>query len=200
MRSWLLALGVLVTGSACGGPQQTEAERIADLRNQYRAEHGDIPTPAPDPSRADAERIAELRDQYRAESEDNPLTEAPSARTLAAKTRQRARSDDAESLEEVFFHAEARATVIRHVEPNSLRVGGAEFRVKRNPAGRGAFVYDPRTEFSGVTRNLVWWVPEENAAYPLNSPSQLVTPGLEFPARAGLLDAPDTSDVVAYVF
>ena len=199
-----------MTGAACGNPppdpapdpaavqgqpeealrEQTEAERIADLRNQYRAEHGDIPTPAPDPSRAEAERIAELRDQYRAESEDNPLTEA----------RQRARSDDAGSLEEVFFHAEARATVIRHVEPNSLRVGGAEFRVKRNPAGRGALVYDPRTEFSGVTRNLVWWVPEENAAYPLNGPSKLVTPGLEFPARAGLPDAPDTSDVVGYVF
>ena len=172
---------VLVTGAACGNPP---------------------PDPAPDPAavqgqpeealreQTEAERIAELRDQYRAESEDNPLTEA----------RQRARSDDAGSLEEVFFHAEARATVIRHVEPNSLRVGGAEFRVKRNPAGRGAFVYDPRTEFSGVTRNLVWWVPEENAAYPLNGPSKLVTPGLEFPARAGLPDAPDTSDVVGYVF
>ena len=123
-----------------------------------------------------------------------------------AEVRHRALSDDAASLEEAFFHGEARAAVIRNIEPNSLGVGfESEFRVKRNTAGRGAFVYVTRVEYSGVTRNLVWWVPDEDAAhednaYPLNSPSKLVTPGLEFPARAGLLDAPDTADVVGYIF
>ncbi len=119
--------------------------------------------------------------------------------SLAADRLERARSDDAATLEEVYFHAEARATVIRHVEPNKLGVGGAEFRVKRNPIGRGAFIYDPRVKYFGITRLLVWWVPERDAAYPLNSPSKMVTPGLEFPARAGLLDSPVTSEVVGSV-
>ena len=119
--------------------------------------------------------------------------------------RDRGRSDDAESIDEATFHGMARAAVILNVEPNALGVGGGEFRVKRNPvAPWGAFVYDPRDVFAGVTRNLVWWVPLGDVtaltAYPLNGPSQLVTPGLEFPAQAGLLDVPDTADVVAYVF
>ena len=131
-----------------------------------------------------------------------PATVAPaSADHSLTGARQRAASDDAASGQEVLFHADARATFIRHVEPNRLGVGGAEFRVKRNPGGRGAFVYDPRVEHAGVTRNLVWWVPDEQGvAFPLNAPSQLVTPGLAFPAEAGLLDAPDTADVVGYVF
>ena len=119
--------------------------------------------------------------------------------------RDRSRSDDAESIDDAIFHGSARAAVILNVEPNTLGVGGGEFRVKRNPVvPGGAFVYDPRDVFAGVTRNLVWWVPSGDVtaltAYPLNGPSQLVTPGLEFPARAGLLDVPDTTDVVAYVF
>ena len=84
-------------------------------------------------------------------------------------------------------------------------VSGREFRVKRNPtAPGGAFVYDPRDRFQGVERNLVWWVPSGDIgaliAYPLNSPSRLVTPGSEFPGRAGLTEFPNTPDVVAYVF
>ena len=55
-----------------------------------------------------------------------------------------------------------------------------------------------------MTQNLVWWVPSGDVtalmAYPLNGPSKLVTPGLEFPDRAGLLDIPNTADVVAYLF
>ena len=114
-------------------------------------------------------------------------------------------SDDAESIDEVQFHAMARAAVILNVEPNQLGVAGREFRVKRNPtAPGGAFVYDPRDRFQGVERNLVWWVPSGDIgaliAYPLNSPSQLVTPGSEFPGRAGLTEFPNTPDVVAYVF
>ena len=51
-------------------------------------------------------------------------------------------------------HGMARAAVILNVEPNTLRVGGREFRVKRNPvASGGAFVYDPHDVFFGVTRN-----------------------------------------------
>ena len=65
--------------------------------------------------------------------------------------RDRANSDDAESIDEVQFHAMARAAVILNVEPNKLGVGGQEFRVKRNPnAPGGAFVYDPRDRFQGV--------------------------------------------------
>ena len=113
--------------------------------------------------------------------------------------------DDLTALREAHFHGMARAAVILGVEPNKLRVGGREFRVKRNPSPLGgAFVYDPRDTFQGVTRNLVWWVPKGDVtaltAYPLNGPSKLVTPGLEFPARAGLLKVPDTTDVVGYVF
>ena len=119
--------------------------------------------------------------------------------------RDRGQSDDAESIDEATFHGMARAAVILNVEPNTLGVGGGEFRVKRNPlAPGGAFVYNPRDVFFGVTRNLVWWVPSGDVtaliAYPLNGPSQLVTPALEFPGRAGLLDIPNTADVVAYVF
>ena len=119
--------------------------------------------------------------------------------------RDRANSDDAESIDEVQFHAMARAAVIMNVEPNKLSVGGREFRVKRNPTTPGgAFVYDPRDRFQGVERNLVWWVPSGDIgaliAYPLNSPSQLVTPGSEFPGRVGLAEFPNTPDVVAYVF
>ena len=132
---------------------------------------------------------------------ERPTSEVtPNKDRSLADALERARSDDAATLEEVYFHAEARATVIRHVEPNKLGVGGAEFRVKRNPIGRGAFIHDPRVKYFGVTRLLVWWVPERDAAYPLNSPSKMVTPGLEFPGRAGLLDYPDTSEVVGYVF
>ena len=119
--------------------------------------------------------------------------------------RERAQSDDAGSVEEVFFHGSARATVIMSLEPNELRVGGGDFRVKRNPvAPGGALVYNPQDVFFGVTRNLVWWVPSGDEtsliAYPLNSPSKMVTPALEFPDRAGVLEVPDTADVVGYVF
>ena len=119
--------------------------------------------------------------------------------------RDRANSDDAESIDEVQFHAMARAAVILNVEPNQLGVAGREFRVKRNPAAPGgAFVYDPRDRFQGVERNLVWWVPSgdigELTAYPLNGPSKLVTPKSEFPGKAGLAEFPSTPDVVAYVF
>ena len=119
--------------------------------------------------------------------------------------RDKANSDDAESTDEVHFHSMARAAVILNVEPNKLGVSGREFRIKRNPAAPGgAFVYDPRDRFQGVERNLVWWVPsgdiEALIAYPLNGPSKLVTPRLEFPGRAGLAEFPSTHDVVAYVF
>ncbi len=120
--------------------------------------------------------------------------------------RSRAGSDDAASVEEALFHGMARAAVIQNIEPNSLGVGGERFRVKRNPTPPGgAFVYDPRERFQGTLRFLVWWVPlADDAApldaYPLNSPSKLVTPNLEFPARAGVLDPPDANAVVSYVF
>jgi len=116
-----------------------------------------------------------------------------------SEQRQRANSDDGQSREEVYFHADARAFVIQNIEPNKLRVGGRELRVKRNPVGKGCFVYDPRTKFFGVDRNLVWWVPKEGKAYPLNSPSKMVTPSLKWPREEGV-DSPSLSAVVAYVF
>ena len=84
---------------------------------------------------------------------------------------------------------ERRGCHTMNVQPNKLRVGGIRFRVKRSPfSAGGAFVYDPRTTFHGVARSLVWWVPsyeaaKKNRAYPLNSPSKMVTPELEFPLR-----------------
>ncbi len=113
--------------------------------------------------------------------------------------RDRANSDDAESVDEAFFHGQARALVIMKVQPNNLHVGGREFRVKRNPVGKGCFVYDPRTIFSGVKRNLVWWVLDENRAYALNSPSKMVTPSLKWPREDGIHE-PSTAEIVAYVF
>lgn len=116
-----------------------------------------------------------------------------------SELRTRAQSDDAATAAEAMMHGIARGLVISHVEPNELRVGGREFRVKRNPHGDGAIVYDPRTRFNGVERNLVWWVPNDVTACAMNSPSKDVTPLLQWP-REACPDAPPTSDVVAYVF
>jgi len=116
-----------------------------------------------------------------------------------AMYRERANSDDAQTIEEAFFHAEARALVIRHVEPNKLGVGGREFRVKKHPGEEGAFVYDPRTRFSGVERFLVWWVVSTDRAYPLNGPSKGVTPSLPWPRDDNVV-APSTGAVLDYVF
>jgi len=141
----------------------------------------------------------ELRKE-KIEKQEEVRIEREKAKEADVKTyRERANSDDAESRTEAFFHGEARALVILHVEPNKLRVGGQEFRVKRNPVGKGCFVYDPRTQFYGVKRNLVWWAPKEDKAYPLNSPSKTVTPGLKWPREEGV-DAPSTFKVIDYVF
>ena len=98
---------------------------------------------------------------------EEPTSSAPpknSAPDLAA-LRRIASSDDAESAEEALFHGIARTAVIQNVQPNKLRIGGARFRVKRNPwATGGAFVYDPKAVHNGATRNLVWWVRSEEEA------------------------------------
>jgi hypothetical protein len=71
--------------------------------------------------------------------------------------------------------------VIQELElPNKLPVGGREFTTKKNPKGEGTFVYDPRTIFSGVKRNLIWLVLDDTA-YPLNGPSSMLTPKLQWP-------------------
>ena len=147
-------------------------------------------------------RKAKLAERKRQEKirEEKRVKKEKEAREADLKTyRERANSDDAQSVTEAFFHGEARALVILHVEPNKLRVGGREFRVKRNPVGKGCFVYDPRTRFYGVKRNLVWWIPKEDKAYSLNSPSKMVTPGLKWPREEGV-DAPSTFEVIDYVF
>ena len=123
---------------------------------------------------------------------------APPSESLAT-LRAQSNSDDAFSVEEAGAHGKARALVIQYVQPNDLRVGGAEFRVKRHPDGAGAFVYDPRTKFAGVTRNLIWWVSKEGKAYPLNGPSKAVTPALPWAREEGVT-GPSTTDAIAYVF
>lgn len=74
----------------------------------------------------------------------------------------------------------ARGVVIQALEPNKLGVGGREFQTKSNPKGEGVFVFDPRTRFSGVERNLIWIVLDDRA-YPLNGPSKIITPSLSWP-------------------
>lgn len=101
---------------------------------------------------------------------------------------------------ETAFQTDAINLVIRYIQPNKLGVDGSTFRVRDNPSGPGCFVYNPETHFSGWERPQVWWVPERGNAYALNSPSKMVTPGLMFPLDAGLTTAPETSDVIAYVF
>lgn len=70
--------------------------------------------------------------------------------------------------------------MIQALEPNKLGVGGREFKTKPNPNGEGMFVYDPRTGFSGIERNLIWIVLDDTA-YPLNGPSKMITPSLSWP-------------------
>lgn len=111
--------------------------------------------------------------------------------------RHRANSDDARNATEAGAHSVARATVIRGLEPNKLGVGGATFRVKRNPAGAGSFVYEPQTRFAGVERKLVWWVSGDGTAYAVNGASKPLTPRLEFPPQSAVQRA---DQIVAYVF
>lgn len=100
----------------------------------------------------------------------------------------------------------ARVTVIEAVEKNKLGVGGAEFLTKPNMQGEGVYVYDPRTLFHGVERYLIWVVIDDDA-YPLNSPSKMVTPGLKWPreAKKGIwertnLDCCSATDSIDIVF
>lgn len=78
----------------------------------------------------------------------------------------------------------SRGIVILALEiPNKLKVAGREFITKQNPKGEGTFVYDPRTRFSGIQRNLMWIVLGETA-YALNGPSKMLTPSLPWPREA----------------
>jgi len=77
----------------------------------------------------------------------------------------------------------ARGLVIQSLVPNKLGVGGAEFKTKKNTKGEGIFVFDPRTQFQGVQRYLIWIVIKEEA-YPLNGPSKMLTPELKWPREA----------------
>lgn len=86
-----------------------------------------------------------------------------------------------------YVHAQddhyARGLVIQSLESNKFEVGGAEFKTKPNTRGEGIFVYDPRTNFRGVERHLIWLVIDDQA-YPLNSPSKQLTPSLKWPREA----------------
>ncbi|MEX2015886.1 MAG: hypothetical protein WD873_04545 [Candidatus Hydrogenedentales bacterium] len=100
------------------------------------------------------------------------------------------RSDDARTKEELEFHDLARAYVISEIRANDLGVNGHTFRVKRNKAGHGCFVYEPRTTFSGEDLYFLWWVPYLNYAYPQTAASERLFPGLGFdpPPRLGTLE------------
>jgi len=111
----------------------------------------------------------------------------------------KSKTDDAKIQEELTKHIDSIKLVVSKVDKNKLGVNGERFRAKSNPIGKGCFVYDPNTNYSGVTRQLVWWVPSLSTAYPLNSPSKLVTPSLKW-AREDGVDAPTTSEVIGYVF
>ncbi len=111
--------------------------------------------------------------------------------------RERANSDDAASIEEAFFHGEARALVIGKIEPNPLGVGGREFRVKRHPEGTGCFVYEPRTRFEGTERKFVWWVSEAREVFVVNGATTYLTPTLEY--TQGILPH-SAMEIVAYIF
>ncbi len=73
-------------------------------------------------------------------------------------------TDDTQSTDETQIYASSRTFVTSKIKPNKLDVSGKEFRVKRNPIGKGCFVYDPRTNFKGVERYLVWWAPSDDIA------------------------------------
>ncbi len=77
----------------------------------------------------------------------------------------------------------ARGIVIQSIAPNQLKVGGREFLTMNNPKGDGVFVYDPRTNFDGVERKLIWIVLIDKA-YPLNGASKKITPSLIWPRDA----------------
>lgn len=89
--------------------------------------------------------------------------------------------------------------VISKIHPNKLNVKGNRFLIKANPVGEGCFVYDSRTDYDGVKRYLVWWAPSDKTAYPLNSPSKMVTPDLNWAYEDGYV-APQTTDVIEFIF
>lgn len=111
----------------------------------------------------------------------------------------KANSDNLIQTREVQTYENSKKFVISKIQPNKFDVRGKEFLVKPNSAGDGCFIYDPRTNFNGVERNLIWWAPSENKAYPLNSPSKMITPGLNW-AREDGIDSPMTTDVIDYIF
>ena len=150
------------------------------------------------------ERWKKLLKQAEDEAKEKAATEFQSR--LSKEDLETYSSDDAQSVDEGVFHSLSRSAVIMNVHPNKLNVGGADFRVKRNPfPSGGAFVYNPKDVYGGVARNLVWWVPDEDhayesKAYPLNSPSKMVTPELPWPRESGLVVYPQTKEVVDYIF
>ena len=83
------------------------------------------------------------------------------------------------------LHAQdAKAIVVKALDrANKLGVTGREFQTKANPKGQGTFVYDPRTRFAGVERNLIWLV-VKGQAFALNGPTKTLTPSLKWPREA----------------
>ncbi len=141
---------------------------------------------------------SDRRAEQRRESVSSQTAE--SGRSVYSRVYERPPMEEVER-EELPFPAEAaRVSVRDHIRSNKLGVTANDvLRVKTNPAGRGVFVYHPKTRFYGVERLIVWWVPEPGQVFPLNSPSKMVTPDLPWPREAGV-EAPRTYSVVDYVF
>ena len=77
----------------------------------------------------------------------------------------------------------ATQAVASQLEPNGLGVSANDLETKSNPRGEGTFVFVRETRFSGVKRNLVWIVVDQQA-FALNGASKDITPSLPWPREA----------------
>ena len=78
---------------------------------------------------------------------------------------------------------QAAKVVAASIQSNKLGVQARHLHGRRNPQGQGHLVYVPKTRFSGTERYVIWVV-IDGRAFPLNSPSKMVTPSLPWPREA----------------
>ncbi len=78
---------------------------------------------------------------------------------------------------------QAAKVVAASIQSNKLGVQARHLHGRRNPQGEGHLVYVPKTRFSGTERYVIWVVIDDRA-FPLNSPSKMVTPSLPWPREA----------------
>ena len=71
----------------------------------------------------------------------------------------------------------------KQIRKNKLGITKDDIAVASNSKGKGFFIYVPRIRFSGVERNIIWFVNGDKAVK-LNGATNLVTPKLPFPQDA----------------